>query len=83
MNPEILTFLPHSGKVSMPDRIEPDLWPQTPIKLSEVEQHLAGISGHERRFPHEWRGVKESKGLSKYRSKYIDRVDLDGCRVIG
>ena len=90
MNPEILTFLLHGGKISMPDRFEPGFWPHPPIKLSEVDQHLAGTSGHERRFPPEWQdhkrgpavyeaGVIERKG----RSEYIYRGDLDGWRVIG
>lgn len=79
MNPEILTFLVRGKKISMPDRTERGLSPHPPIKLPEVDPHLAGTLGHERRFPHEWRGVIESKG----RSKYIDRGGLDGWRVIG
>jgi hypothetical protein len=90
MNPEILTFLVHGAKISMPDRIEPGLWPHPPITLSEVEQHLAGMSGHQRRFPHEWQDHKQSPAVyeggmieRKGRSKYIYRRDLDGWRVIG
>jgi hypothetical protein len=54
MNSEILTFLVRGRKISMPDCIEGGLWPHPTIKLSELEHHLAGIIGTERRFLHGW-----------------------------
>ena len=90
MNPEILTFLVRGRKISMPDRTERGLSPHPPIKLPEVEQHLAGISGHQRRFPREWHDCKQGPAIHeggvierKGRSKYIYRRELDGWRVIG
>jgi hypothetical protein len=63
MNPEILTFLVRGRKISMPDRSERGLSPDPPIPLPEVEHHLAGILGHERRFPHGWHDHKQGQAI--------------------
>jgi hypothetical protein len=89
MNPEILTFLVRSRKISMSVRNERGLWQHPPIRLSKIEHHLAGTLGTERRFPHDCHGHKQGQAVPeggvidrKEPSKRIYRGDLDGWRVI-
>ena len=89
MNPEILTFLVRGRKIGMPDRSERRLCPHPPMKLSEVEQLLAGILGTKHRFPRECHGQKQGQAVHegevierKRPSKYSDGGDLDGWRVL-